>query len=452
MKKSITLGLAAMLATSCITPVAFAQDASSNVSKNVIAKSNSKASVSFIEKVQVKELTLEDAIKYAQEKNYQSIQLDLEYEKIKKNESLAQDQRANLNNLIATMRATRNQLQEELKKLEELQKNPPADNNEGNEEENSSVDPTVNLQEQMAKIREQINQLNTSISSQEKAILQIDESLNTLDVSGKNLLVNKDKLRESTEFTVTSIFVGLIQLEDQIEFLEKTLDTQKNEIDAIRKKYELGLVSKKDYEKATREEDKIQSQISQLNKQLQTEKQNFANTIGITYSGDYKLVRPNIDNPALVTLNKSVDDLVKDSYDMKSLQNTLENAEKSLEDKRYSDYTAEEVEIAELDVEITELKIKSLAIQLEKSINSTMTQLKQQYDKVKQLEKELNDSLDDNDDLKIYYELGLISKHDFDKAGMNKTQAQFNYDNAKYQYFLLTKQVLLMKNGFIITN
>lgn len=453
MKKGITLGLAAMLATSCITPVAFAEKVTPKA-ENVIAKSYSKSGVRFIEKIHVNELTLEDAIRYAQQRNYQSIELDLELDKIDLNKTIVENQKDDLNDLISELRSKRNQLQNELDALEELQKNPPTnegnEGNEGNEDGDSNEQP-IDVEETIGVINEQIKQLESQITSQEKAILQLEDSLNSIDISSKNLSMNKDKLRESIEFSVSSIFIGLIQLEEQIKLMEATYETQKNEINAIRTKYELGLVSRKDFEKATRERNKIQNQVDQLKEQLKTEKQNFASTIGITYTGDYTLVKPEMDDPKLISIG-DIDDLINDSYDMKTLKNNLSLAEKTLEARKSNNASNEEIEIAEIEVEIAELKIESLAIQFEKSINSTYSQLKQQFEKVKELETEYEYAMEDKDDLRIYYELGLMSRHDYYQANMNNLQAEFNYENAKYQYFLLAKQVLLMKKGFIISN
>lgn len=431
MKKGITLGLAAMLATSCITPVAFAEKVTPKA-ENVIAKSYSKSGVRFIEKIHVNELTLEDAIRYAQERNYQSIELDLEYEKLKKREEITEKQRDDKLKEISDLEA----------QLSDLQENPPIDEGED----------ALPIEEQLKSIGEQIQNLHKEIITNEVAVLQLDSTLDSLELSGKNLLVSQEKVKESIEFTVTSIFIGLIQLEEQIKLMEATYETQKNEINAIRTRYELGLVSRKDFEKATRERNKIENQVDQLKEQLKTEKQNFASTIGITYTGDYTLVKPEIEEPELVSLG-DIDELIDDSYDMQNLKNSLRFAEKALEDIENSDFASEdEKEIARLDVKLAELKMESLAVQLEKSINSTYSQLKQQFEKVKELETEYEYAMEDKDDLRIYYELGLMSRHDYYQANMNNLQAEFNYENAKYQYYLLAKQVLLMKKGFIISN
>ncbi|BDH60680.1 hypothetical protein MTP04_08100 [Lysinibacillus sp. PLM2] len=52
----------------------------------------------------------------------------------------------------------------------------------------------------------------------------------------------------------------------------------------------------------------------------------------------------------------------------------------------------------------------------------------------------------------MYFDLGLLSKQEFDAANTPVTQAEFNYQNAKYQYYLVTKQIELIEAGVIPAN
>lgn len=51
----------------------------------------------------------------------------------------------------------------------------------------------------------------------------------------------------------------------------------------------------------------------------------------------------------------------------------------------------------------------------------------------------------------MYFDLGMISKLQFDATGLMVQQAQMAYDSAVYDYYLLQRKVEAMYNGVVIT-
>src|SRR5690606_26145737 len=127
-------------------------------------------------------------------------------------------------------------------------------------------------------------------------------------------------------------FISLLLTEEQIDFMKYTLEVQQSQLNGMKTRYELGLVSRKDYEKTERDISDLETQIAELEKQLKHDKAVFATTIGITYDEDFKLIRPDLGELALIKQEKSTEELIKNSFDMVNARTNLRIKEKALDD------------------------------------------------------------------------------------------------------------------------
>ncbi|NLY79818.1 MAG: TolC family protein [Lysinibacillus sp.] len=453
MKKELSISLAALLILGNVVPVASAQEITPS-KVNVVAQNDGAVNTGnrFFNKVHIEELTLEEAIRYGMEHNYQLKELEINLDMLKINERILLENMDDMEDALDYLTLQRDKLKRQLRDLEDMKDITPPSGEDGTET-GETPDPTNQIEEQIEFIRKQIYQLEDQESTSESAKSQLQNQLDTVDLNKTSLANNQEMLLKSMEVSISSIFLNLIMIEDQINFMKDTLETQKQQVEATKIKFQLGLVSRKDFDKATREITELESKIAQLENQLKTEKANFAASIGVTYTGDYTLVKPELGNLVLVTQQKSTEELIKNSYNMENARNTISVKEKVLERiEDDEDASYREVELAELEVEIAKLQLESLEIQLESAINKAYLQLKQQYQALQDAEEKLKNAQVDNGDLHIYFDLGLLSKNDFDAANISVKQAELNYNSAKYQYYLLTKQAELMEKGVISTN
>lgn len=495
MKKGLTISIAAALAASSITPAVVAAAPGDDVVAKSSKDKKQEEEKPFVERVKVEELTLEDAVRYGLNSSYSLIELEYTIENLKLQEDQYEDlydvaessyeyAQKKIEELKKYLNSTTKDaaqiniaqeitnLNDSLKRLKidpaQFEPSPPGNGDSSSPDAgiigniNSQIDYLTGFlenvmkylnQQDRAQKEQELRQLENSLSSLYFQMKQYENMLDNLDIQRTQMFNNRVQLREQLKLPIMSKFIALILTEEQIDFMKYTLKQQQSQLNATKMRYELGLVSKKDYEKAAREISDMETTIAQLEKQLKNDKAVFATSIGITYDEDYKLVRPELGEVAPIKQEKSTEELIKNSFDMVNARTNLRIKQNALDD--YDDEenrTREGKKILENEVEVAKLQIESLQAELEQAIKNTFHQVEKQYDAVKEAEKDLEEAKSDYADLEFQYNLGLISKQTLDAAFTSVKQAEMNYNNAKYQYYLLAKQVELMDKGVIVRN
>lgn len=506
MKKNLTISLAAVLAMGSVTPAVVAAAPISPIDDMIVAKKDNKKDKEeerFVEKVHVEELTIEEAIRYGLNSAYSLMELEYTIENLRLQERMVEDQldvaessyesaQREITEINKYLEATSQDtvtiniseevknLRESLKSLEidpsQLEPVPGGDGEDAGSSEPNIPDPNARLNQQIQylvgfldntmkyveeyeKIQEieakkqRLAALKSSVSSLYFQVKQLENNLDNLDIQRTQMFNNRVQAREQMKLPIMSQFIGLLLTEDQLEFMKHTLETQQTQSNAMKTRFELGLVSRKDYEKNEREISDLQTQIAELEKQLKHDKAVFATTIGITYDEDFQLVRPELGEVKLIQQQTPTEELIKKSFDMVNARTELRIRQDALDD--YDDEenrTRDGERIRENEVEVAKLKMEALEVELTNAISNTFHQVQKQYQALKDAEKDLEEAKSDNQDLQLYFDLGLLSKLEFDAANTSVKQAEFNYNSAKYQYYLLSKQIELMENGVIVKN
>lgn len=501
MKKGITMGLAALLVTGSISPAVLAAEGSKSPFETFAAtnkKDKDEENERFFEKVQVESLTLEDAVRYGLNSSYSLKELEFALEQLNVTEDKLDDQydvaessldvaikqRDELKKKLATTpdsvtleTATKDLNTQISNLLESLQDaGVPVEDIEAAAEEATPQDESSGLNSQIDNLqgfldalqtyikenteykndqllKEQLALVETNIATLRSTVTSLENTLDDLDSQYETIFNNRVVARESMEVSITSSYLGLVMLQDQINHLKNMLNTQQTQIEAMKTRYELGLISARDYEKETRSISDLETQIADLEKQLKNDKATFALTIGITYDEDYSIEVPELGDISLVEQTTSTEELIKNSFNMVAAKNAVLRAEDKLDEvDDLPNRVKEDEELAEIELDIAKLSKEKLEVDLEKVIKNLYQQVQQQYSALKTAEKELAEAKIDHQDLQLYFDLGLLSKQEFDAANTPVTQAEFNYQNAKYQYYLVTKQIELVEAGVIPVN
>lgn len=413
--KTIHLGIAAVLAAS---GVASALDSDP---KEPVEEVVDEEIANFLpEPVYVQTLTLDDAIEYGL--NSDLTLMDIEFQ-LKMFESTQGGLEADYEDLQETIK----DLEDQMDRLRRIQR----------ELGQRTFQERYMIQEQIKELEEMMENLENTIEKM--------KSDNTV------FRYNQEEAIEAIKMSITSQFMAIKLKEEQLDFIEKTLATQEKRVADLKRQYELGVISKVDYDQATREIAKLESQIEQLEEQIVSETAVFALKIGVEYHPDLTLRKPNL-NRHLVLVEQTIptNELIEQSYNMKVAKENLEWARKE-RDRIHADKDATkyEKEQADIDVELKLLNISKLKVDGEKAIVELYHNVEKQYHALKDAEKEVEYAKEDFKNMKKRYDIGVISRADYELSEMNVTQALFNYEMEKYNYYLLLQQVNLLEAGVL---
>ncbi|MER2108106.1 MAG: TolC family protein [Solibacillus sp.] len=484
MKKGFTMGLAAALALSSTVPAVYAE------APDKLAANDKKEDEQPIRPV-VEILTLQDAIKYGTESDFSLMEIEYAIQELKYTEDQVDESYDDVDFALDGLHLQYQALEAQLaKEKEEQQASPDAagvkiDNFDKkissltdilemlSDEEVQKImnsaegagNPAsvlngllVTIEKFMKeyKVLEQTTEqkmkaLRDQIYSMTQTYESLEASLEQLDISRRSTYNGRSKMYQAIPLSITSTYFSILKTQDQLALTKASYENEQKNQKAAQVKYELGLLSKKDYDKAVREFSDLEKNIALLEKSLKNSKVTFALTIGIAYDADYKLVKPELDEVKLLTQEVKTEELITKNFDMVSAKYNLLIAEDNLDYVEEKDNaTREEEKLAEVAIDKAELAIQKLENNLQQSIKTTFFQVEAQYKAVQDAAQALQVAKDEVADIQVYYDLGIISKIQYEASSLLVQQAEMAYTNALLDYYMLEKKVEAMYEGVII--
>ncbi|TRM10653.1 TolC family protein [Lentibacillus cibarius] len=425
MKKGVTTGLAALIASTTLTPVAFADDHSSDVKEDQQApdSSSDESEETGEESVElIDTLTLDAAVEHALTDNTSLMLLQYRLDNLKSQLDATEDDHRDLENDIDDLE-----------------------------------DDFDDLKEQPGNTFQPRYQIHNQIKKMENSLDQLEDAFEELTSNQVTLEFNQQEAEENIKFKTISTFMNLVMTKDQLAFTKDSLETQRKQVKATKRRYDLGLASRTEFRTDQRELTRLESQIKQTETTLENNLREFAADIGIVYHDDLSLEAPETDSVEPIEQEETTEELINNSYSMKTAKEELELAKYKLEQAKENindtekDVDAKDIEQAEINVDQKKENITQLKEDLKKAIDSLFTDAANQYQTVMDKRYELDYAKEDHQNLKRRLDVGLVSQLEYDVARTQVEQAELDYTAAKQQYFLLKHQVDLLRNGVIQT-
>lgn len=282
---------------------------------------------------------------------------------------------------------------------------------------------------------------------------QLEEGIEGLKTSEKVTQYMNEQLDVSLPSQVTSSFIQLIMQEEQINLLNENLESEYIQLDDLKRSYNFGVTSRSEYNKALREVVQIESDIQQATDKLQNDLMGFCLDIGVVCDEDLTLTTPQFGQLQLVTQEIDTNELIEDSYSMKIAEEELE-LERYLREQVYDDEDANKFdrEQADLAVELKLIEIDELKRDAEKSIHELYTNIQDQYYNIEDATRDIKYLKEDIAEMKTRYDIGVVSKQEYELFSRQVTQAEIAKKLDEYQYQLLLEQVELIESGIILVD
>ncbi|RSL29991.1 hypothetical protein D7Z54_28220 [Salibacterium salarium] len=293
-------------------------------------------------------------------------------------------------------------------------------------------------------------ELQNQIETLEDNLDDIEDSIEELDTNQVTMEYDQQEAEESMELTTISTFIQLVMAEDQLNFQKESLEVEKETVENMQTRYDLGLASRDELDTAKREVTRLEEDIVQSRTELERDMAAFALDIGITYHSDLSLEEPEIGGLEPIQQEMDTDELIQESYSMKRAKEQLQLAEYNQEQvQQDDDATSHDREQAAADVKIEEENITQLREDLTTSIEEMFTEAGMQYQSVISTEDELSYANTDYDNLKTQVDLGLVAESEYELSHLQVKEAELNHKATKQNHFLLRKQVEFLRSGLV---
>ena len=281
-------------------------------------------------------------------------------------------------------------------------------------------------------------------------LIQLEQAIEQLKTGKVTLQYSEAEARESIKMGTIAAFTQFKMTEDQLDLQKQAVSVKEKEVAAMKRQYELGLVSRDTYNTALRELDIQKSDIEQLEKNTYQEVVEFALDLGIVFTEGFTLVDPDLSDLQLVTQEKTTDELVKNSFQYKSQLEAISLAEFT-RDQVYEDDDSDvyEKNEADINVQVEKQKLSQLELRLKESVRQLYYEAEDGYQAVLDAERDLKNAEEDYQKLERRYQVGLVSRVNYENAAISVEQARVAQQKEKKSYFMLTKQIEMVEAGVI---
>ncbi|MGO4890662.1 TolC family protein [Anaerobacillus sp. MEB173] len=292
--------------------------------------------------------------------------------------------------------------------------------------------------EQKSALIKQREALETQLDQYAKGIKQ-------LEIEQTKSTIQREEAKEGIKVMVTSNYINLLMIEEQLKLSQQSLDLLNKELKALETHQRVGLASVSDVRKLNREIETRKKEHDKTIRDFQFELAKFTFDLGIPYQYQANMkLKPVTVKVKELQKPKKYETLIHDSFQMQIADQNLYLAQYNY-DNTSAYYEREQ---HRYNVKIAEEQIKQLEKDLEKKIDTLYYDLDDAIDSYEDAKRNLEYVKQDIQDLATQYRLGLVSKHDYEKAFIEVEQAQFEVAMAEKNYFMMLQLIEAMKKGF----
>ncbi|WP_077214932.1 TolC family protein [Bacillus dakarensis] len=280
----------------------------------------------------------------------------------------------------------------------------------------------------------------------------LEDALENLKSGKATLAYNEAEFEESVKMTATANFSQLLMTKDQLGLQRQAYQSKEKEMAVLKLQYDLGMVSLDDYNKNRRDLLRQKTDLKKAEEQYTKDMVEYTLDLGIGYHAAFELEPMELDNLELLEQETETSELVENSFVYKKQLETISLAEYT-RDQVYEDDDSTSFQKTEqdLNVELEKEKLVQLKLDLEEAIRTLYHDVAVGYQALEDAELDYQYAKEDYEILRKQYELGLISRINYELASTSVDQARIAYEGAKQSYFLLTKQVEMLEAGVIQT-
>lgn len=295
-------------------------------------------------------------------------------------------------------------------------------------------------------------ELLDSIKELEKEIESLERSVQQMENGQLQLQFQEEEAREGVRVMLTSRYTDLLLLQRDISYTRSTLESAKKDYNKQQILFNLGRISQEAFRQAEEALVNAEKQLADKEKKYRQSLSDLSFDIGISYNKDIVLKPIDI---VLEELERPEDftSLIEESYKMKRAKMDYESAvlerDQVYEDFEQGDATKYEKENQDLLFQMAELNLESTNRDLQNSIEQIYRNVENSYENYREAVRQLEITQKEMELLEVRYNLGRVSKFDYEQALLTLDAANLKVFEAQIQHFNLQLSVEALQKGYI---
>lgn len=273
------------------------------------------------------------------------------------------------------------------------------------------------------------------------------DALEQLPYQERTLILNQESTKEAVKSMMTSSYVGLLSLEDQISLSEQSLEWLKEDLKVVKLQNEVGLASLYDVRDLERESENLERTIEDSKISYENELLKLLVNLNIPYSEDITLASINETEVEVPERPENIAELIENAYQMQTAKENVKIAELTLEQQWYDGLMTRKNN--QVSVDEAKLNVTDTETELTKKINTLYDNAESKYLAYQDKLRALSYAEEDQERLNLQYDVGLVSEYEYDKIERSLKQKQVELELAELEYFTLLDQIDALQRGYI---
>lgn len=253
--------------------------------------------------------------------------------------------------------------------------------------------------------------------------------------------------KEGVRTFVTSRYVQLLSLKEQLHLNDQSMKWLERDLQVLKLRNQMGLSANYEVRDLESEIESLASTIDETQATYDIELIKLLVDLNIPFSENVTLTE--IENIKLEPLEKpeNVQSLIENSYQMKNAKEELNIAEINLDQNKYSGrYNKQQFQI---QVDIAKENISKLETELDNKINTLYKDAESLYRSYNDLVREVSYLEEDLERMRVQYEVGLLSKYDYERFERSLAQKQLQLTTTQWNYYTMLEQIAALQRGYI---
>ncbi len=281
----------------------------------------------------------------------------------------------------------------------------------------------VNLQEVEYEQAQANNLLQASILNLRNAEFSLKQAKNNLEETRRQVILD-----------VMDAYFQVLRAKRDVEIEKMSFQEAQENFEIVKNKFSLGDASRKDLLQAEINLFSAKFNLKKAEHQLEIARIDFNKVLGLPLDARFELTDSFSVEPLNISLEKALEEALKNRYEIKKAQNELELA-KIRWDLSQNEYTPElDKKNARISLENAEVNLGKVKIQIIREIHQLFTDLEEKRENIALTEKMEKLKEEIYSIAQKQYKAGLINATELLDAQIGLTQAQLNRIGALFEY------------------
>jgi len=261
-------------------------------------------------------------------------------------------------------------------------------------------------------------------------------NLKSAEFSLKQAEESLEETRKQVILDVMDAYFQVLRAKKGVEIEKMSLKEAEENFEIVKNKFSLGDASKKELLQAEINLSSAEFNLKKAEHQLEIARIDFNKVLGLPLDTEFELTDTFSVEPLNISLEKSIEEALKNRYEIKKAQNDLELA-KIKWNLSQNEYTPElDKKNAKINLENAEINLEKVKRQIVREIHQLFQDLEEKRENIKITEKTEKLKQEIYTIAQKQYKAGLINATELLDAQIELTQAQLNRVDALFEYNL----------------